>query len=200
MNDITIPSAAIEAGARAIHARYGFTSWEDLGAAEEALECARAACLAMLAAWPGMDHMTSGAPDAVDCIYLPLPQEASDEDRLEPKPDFFEVSEKHGPVYAAIVEVWGERCPDFAEGCLCCKAWADYDARRGAAVQWSPIAPQGEMGVPEMQDILVCGDSRIGVGWLSEDRWYWVGGERIDNVTHWMLLPPPPSGEPRDDQ
>ena len=196
MNDITIPSAAIEAGARAIHARYGFTSWEDLGAAEEALECARAACLAMLAAWPGMDHMTSGAPDAVDCIYLPLPQEASDEDRLEPKPDFFEVSEKHGPVYAAIVEVWGERCPDFAEGCLCCKAWADYDARRGAAVQWSPIeeAPKDNGRVLLFIPPYGAGSGHwVGAGWLG----HFVINREAE-PTHFMPLPPPPAGEPRD--
>lgn len=27
----------------------------------------------------------------------------------------------------AITEAFGERCPDFAEGCACCEAWAQYD-------------------------------------------------------------------------
>lgn len=28
----------------------------------------------------------------------------------------------------AITEAYGERCPDFAEGCACCEAWRQYDA------------------------------------------------------------------------
>lgn len=28
----------------------------------------------------------------------------------------------------AITEHWGDRCPDVAEGCPCCEAWAQYDA------------------------------------------------------------------------
>lgn len=27
----------------------------------------------------------------------------------------------------AITEYYGERCPDFAEGCTCCEAWAEFD-------------------------------------------------------------------------
>ena len=27
----------------------------------------------------------------------------------------------------AITEAFGERCPDFAEGCYCCEAWRLYD-------------------------------------------------------------------------
>jgi len=31
-------------------------------------------------------------------------------------------------VEEAIIEAFGARCPDFAEGCPCCDAWAEYDA------------------------------------------------------------------------
>jgi G3E family GTPase len=27
----------------------------------------------------------------------------------------------------AITEAFGERCPEFAEGCACCEAWKQYD-------------------------------------------------------------------------
>ena len=27
----------------------------------------------------------------------------------------------------AVREYFGERCPDFIPGCLCCQAWAEYD-------------------------------------------------------------------------
>lgn len=30
----------------------------------------------------------------------------------------------------AITEAFGERCPDFAEGCACCEAWQQYDMLR----------------------------------------------------------------------
>lgn len=44
-----------------------------------------------------------------------------------------ENTQKHGPVYAAIAEVWGERCPDFEPECPCCKAWAAWDEMQEAA-------------------------------------------------------------------
>lgn len=28
----------------------------------------------------------------------------------------------------ALIEYYGERCHDFAEGCPCCEAWAEFDA------------------------------------------------------------------------
>ena len=71
MSDITIPPAALEAGARAIA--------ESLRTARLTTEAqdgykpeARAACTAMIKAWPGMQHDNY-------VIVLPLPQEASDE-------------------------------------------------------------------------------------------------------------------------
>lgn len=41
--------------------------------------------------------------------------------------DLLDDAEKHGPVYAAITHVWGERCPDFEPNCPCCRAWAEFD-------------------------------------------------------------------------
>jgi hypothetical protein len=70
MTDITIPDEALEAGARAIE--------KSLKTARITLESedgykpeARAAFLAMLEAWEGMQHDNY-------VIVLPLPQEASD--------------------------------------------------------------------------------------------------------------------------
>ena len=37
----------------------------------------------------------------------------------------------------AITAHWGSRCYDFAEGCSCCEAWAEYD-RLTAAAQTPP--------------------------------------------------------------
>lgn len=28
----------------------------------------------------------------------------------------------------ALIEYYGDRCPDFAEGCPCCEAWAEFDS------------------------------------------------------------------------
>jgi hypothetical protein len=71
MSNITIPLAALEAGASAIA--------ESLRIARLTTEAqdgykpeARAACIAMLRAWPGMQHDNY-------VIVLPLPAEASDE-------------------------------------------------------------------------------------------------------------------------
>lgn len=27
----------------------------------------------------------------------------------------------------AITDYLGERCPEYAEGCFCCEAWAEFD-------------------------------------------------------------------------
>jgi hypothetical protein len=39
------------------------------------------------------------------------------------------------PIAQAIIEHWGERCPDYSEGCPCCDVWSQYDAltRRSSA-------------------------------------------------------------------
>lgn len=89
---ITIPPAALEAAARAAHQKWReqasvgddiaeYQEWDDLSpeVQEEQRENARAACLAMLESWPGMD-IERFAPWSKDrTIHLPLPQEARDE-------------------------------------------------------------------------------------------------------------------------
>ena len=79
MADITIPADALEASARAI----ADVEYPRLPPRKEHYEMARAACLAMINAWPGM-HFTEfdDGQNAVQLrreITLPLPQEDSDE-------------------------------------------------------------------------------------------------------------------------
>jgi len=38
--------------------------------------------------------------------------------------------EKTDYIAEAIIDAFGERCPDFAEGCACCEAWKQYDRLR----------------------------------------------------------------------
>ena len=81
--NITIPPAALEAGARAITMALMLAVEEDCRALaltdDERMELARAAFPAMLEAWPGMIH---GKYFAEPSIILPLPpQEASDAKR-----------------------------------------------------------------------------------------------------------------------
>ena len=85
MTGITIPPAALEAGARAMaKAGYDFAAIEIIDPytadADYWNHTARAAFLAMLTAWPGMRlgkyRDVAGDPDR---IILPLPQENSDE-------------------------------------------------------------------------------------------------------------------------
>ena len=73
MSDITIPPAALEAGARAI----GEETY--VGNKETLRDAARAAFLAMLEAWPGMAAYSAGTNGPYPYIILPLPQEANDE-------------------------------------------------------------------------------------------------------------------------
>ena len=116
------------------------------------------------------------------------------------KPDVLEVSKKHGPVYAAIVEVWGERCPDYDPDCLCCRAWADYD--RGAAVQWRPIETAPKDGTPILLLIQFPDEPPHIITALWDGRvpkWPWrpVGGSSAygeEYTTHFLPLPPPPKG------
>ena len=78
MTDITIPPEAEEAAAKELYEVHPYTDedddvipWEELHMIdkEEYLDSARAACRAMLKAWPG----AYGPPDA---IILPLPVRA----------------------------------------------------------------------------------------------------------------------------
>lgn len=40
-------------------------------------------------------------------------------------------STEHGYIKYAIQQTWGERCPDYCEGCAICDAWKQYDDLRG---------------------------------------------------------------------
>jgi hypothetical protein len=75
MTDITIPPEALEAAAKAMWKTDDPSQWE--------LGMARAACLAMLKAWPGMEHDQGALVTDIyrdpGKIILPLPKEASDE-------------------------------------------------------------------------------------------------------------------------
>ena len=70
---MNIPAAALEAGARAL-ARYNCEKWDNDPDRWRAYftDEARAAFLAMINAWPGMQHDNY-------VIILPLPTEASDD-------------------------------------------------------------------------------------------------------------------------
>ena len=80
--DIPIPPAALEAGAKAL-CKEARLVWPDLNDAEHDIMRAeaRAACLAMLKAWPGMKPeldwdawLGEGHTPARIAIILPLPQ------------------------------------------------------------------------------------------------------------------------------
>lgn len=91
MTDITIPAAALEAGARAVHTidrkiagEDHWPAWEELSPLDQhrRLHRARAAFLAMLEAWPGMSQLQendSASIREMAALILPLPAEASDE-------------------------------------------------------------------------------------------------------------------------
>ena len=78
MTDVTIPAAALEAGARAL-ARYNCEQWDNDPDRWRTYftDEARAAFLAMIEAWPGMRISWLASNDGA--IVLPLPQEASDD-------------------------------------------------------------------------------------------------------------------------
>jgi hypothetical protein len=99
MTDITIPAAALEAGAKAAYAQWvsfcvtsggvpeEYRTWaeiEDVGQ-EEWLDQTRAAFLAMIEAWPRVfeqqfyELTADGKRITFPVIVLPLPQEASDD-------------------------------------------------------------------------------------------------------------------------
>jgi hypothetical protein len=80
---IFIPPAALEAGARTLCNEQRLF-WHGLSTqAQDIIRGeARAACLAMLTAWPGMSQLAendSASIREMAALILPLPQEASDE-------------------------------------------------------------------------------------------------------------------------
>ena len=76
MTDITIPPEAVEAAARAL-CKDARLFWPDLTKAEHDIMRgeARAACLAMLKAWPGMGTIIIGINEG----SIILPQEKTDD-------------------------------------------------------------------------------------------------------------------------
>lgn len=79
MTDITIPPEALEEAARAIYdILEGAVANQDYGRQmrqwEQAQELARAACLAMLKAWPGM-FTYKYHDDTTTALIIPLPKE-----------------------------------------------------------------------------------------------------------------------------
>ena len=89
MSKITIPPAALEAGARRIYETWRDSTqllppWKYLVAQyrQTWLDQARAAFIAMLQAWPGMSQLAendSASIREMAALILPLPQENSDE-------------------------------------------------------------------------------------------------------------------------
>ena len=85
MTDITIPPEALEAAAEDIynHWQFSFTGkvpWVPGGNSlmqEKARDLARAACLAMLAAWPGM-FTYKYHDDTTTALILPLTENSND--------------------------------------------------------------------------------------------------------------------------
>lgn len=54
----------------------------------------------------------------------------SEDDDQPDLPSLPDLPDEGGPgrVLDAMLEVWGDRCPDFAEECEACLAWAEYDS------------------------------------------------------------------------
>ena len=86
MTNITIPPEALEAAAKELYEVDTYTDdddddipWEELHMIdkEEYLDYARSACLAMLKAWPGMQHCRWNELNAAfsSHLILPLPKE-----------------------------------------------------------------------------------------------------------------------------
>ena len=79
MTDIQIPTEALEAGARAL-ADDAKLNWDDIPYGHTVIRReARAACLAMLRAWPGMvqDHGFY-FDEADNALILPLTEKSDD--------------------------------------------------------------------------------------------------------------------------
>lgn len=49
----------------------------------------------------------------------------------DPAGEFLENADKRGLVYAAVAEVWGERCSTYEPECFTCMAWREFDDMGG---------------------------------------------------------------------
>ncbi len=45
----------------------------------------------------------------------------------DPAGDVLKNADNRGLVYAAVAEVWGERCSTYEPECFTCKAWREFD-------------------------------------------------------------------------
>ena len=83
MTDITIPPAALDAGARTLCNEQRLFWHGLLSEAQDIIRReARAVFIAMIEAWPGMSQLAendSASIREMAALILPLPQEASDE-------------------------------------------------------------------------------------------------------------------------
>ena len=75
-NDITIPPEALEAAAIEI-APHPWSMYTD-AAKDHFRHEARAACLAMLRAWPGVERIYRSEDEKLFTVILPLPKEKSE--------------------------------------------------------------------------------------------------------------------------
>lgn len=83
---------------------------------------------------------------------------------------------------------------------------ADFDrlfalARRGAAMQWRPIEEAPKDGT---EFIAYRPDAGVFTASYDPEQECWFANHGYEDITddqptHWMPLPPPPSGEPRDE-
>ena len=92
--------------------------------------------------------MTDTTPEAVERLIGPGAEAMPDGERLTAlgqmcralSAEVERLTSHHytgSRVEDAITAHWGSRCYDFAEGCSCCEAWAEYD-RLTAAAQTPP--------------------------------------------------------------
>lgn len=92
--------------------------------------------------------MTDITPEAVERLTGPAAEAMPDGERLTAlvqmcralSAEVERLTSHHytgSRVEDAITAHWGSRCYDFAEGCSCCEAWAEYD-RLTAAAQTPP--------------------------------------------------------------
>lgn len=100
-------------------------------------------------------------------------------------------AEKDAAFIDAVEESLGSLVPKYL-----------YDlARRGAAVQWRPIEEAPKDGT---EFIAYRPDAGVFTASYDPEQECWFANHGYEDITddqptHWMPLPPPPSGEPRDE-
>jgi hypothetical protein len=56
-----------------------------------------------------------------------------------PRHEEISMTEYENLVEDAITSAFGERCPEYAEGCFCCEAWKQYDELRAVVDTINPL-------------------------------------------------------------